>query len=128
MPDYTDLAQRLKLLAHPERLRILDALRREPECVCHLELVTGKPQPYISQQLRILRRAGVIEDEKNGLNVFYRVADLDSLVWLDLVLGPLPGDGAAGRHERLPACPCPKCQDAASIALLEPVQTEGGRS
>ena len=73
--DYIDLSNRIKLLAHPERLRILDALRRDAECVCHLETLLGKPQPYVSQQLRILRDAGVIADEKQGQNVFYRLND-----------------------------------------------------
>lgn len=64
--DYEGLSTRLKLLAHPERLRILDAVRRDSECVCHLEALLGKPQPYVSQQLRLLRDAGVIIDEKQG--------------------------------------------------------------
>jgi DNA-binding transcriptional ArsR family regulator len=41
-PDYRRLSEKLKLLAHPERLRILDVLRREPECVCHLEALRRK--------------------------------------------------------------------------------------
>jgi DNA-binding transcriptional ArsR family regulator len=40
---YDAIAARLKLLAHPERLRILDAIRRDAECVCHLEALLGKP-------------------------------------------------------------------------------------
>ena len=59
---YDELSARLKLLAHPERLRILDAVRRGRECVCHLEVLLGKPQPYVSQQLRLLRDAGIIAD------------------------------------------------------------------
>ncbi|MEZ4621446.1 MAG: ArsR family transcriptional regulator [Caldilineaceae bacterium] len=55
VPDYQQLSTQLKLLAHPERLRILDLLRREPVCVCHLEALLDKPQPYISQQLRAAR-------------------------------------------------------------------------
>ena len=86
-PNYTELSERIKLLAHPERLRILDAVRRDAECVCHLEAMLGKPQPYVSQQLRLLRKAGVIEDEKQGQNVFYRLADETISAWLDMVLG-----------------------------------------
>ena len=71
-PDYDQLSSRIKLLAHPVRLRILDVLHREPECVCHLETLLEKPQPYVSQQLRVLRQAGVIQDEKDGQNVYYR--------------------------------------------------------
>lgn len=122
--DYELLSARLKVLAHPERLRILDVLRREPECVCHLEALLRKPQPYVSQQLRLLRDAGVIVDEKQGQNVFYRVCDTEVHAWLDVVLGPVVGGYAAlTQHRRVIACPCPKCNDAiqmvASADLLE---------
>jgi DNA-binding transcriptional ArsR family regulator len=36
-PNYERISVMLKLLAHPKRLRILNVLRREAECVCHLE-------------------------------------------------------------------------------------------
>jgi ArsR family transcriptional regulator len=108
--DYEVLSARLKVLAHPERLRILDALRREPECVCHLEALLGKPQPYVSQQLRLLRDAGVICDDKQGQNVFYRVCDAEVRAWLDVVLGPINAAAfGANRHEPVNACTCPKC-------------------
>ena len=55
--DYELLSVRLKLLAHPERLRILDAIRRDSECVCHLEALLDKPQPYVSQSLGSISRA-----------------------------------------------------------------------
>lgn len=110
-PDYALLAERLKLLAHPERLRILDAIRRDAECVCHLEALLAKPQPYVSQQLRLLREAGLIEDRKQGQNVYYWLKDQAVRTWLEAVLGP-PGAGelpALAQHKRVIACPCPKC-------------------
>jgi ArsR family transcriptional regulator len=111
-PDYDALADRLKLLAHPERLRILDAIRRDAECVCHLEALLGKPQPYVSQQLRSLREAGLIEDRKQGQNVYYALVDPAVRAWLDAVLGPAQGDlPALAYHKRVIACPCPKCNE-----------------
>lgn len=108
--DYESLSARLKVMAHPERLRILDALRREPECVCHLEALLSKPQPYVSQQLRLLRDAGVISDEKQGQNVFYRICDAEVIAWLDVVVGPVSVDAATrSRHVPVTACTCPKC-------------------
>ena len=95
VPNYEYLSDRFKLLAHPERLRILDALRRDAECVCHLEALLGKPQPYVSQQLRILREANLIVDEKDGLNVYYRLVDEEMTAWLDVVLGPVAGEHSA---------------------------------
>ena len=108
--DYSALSNRIKLLAHPERLRILDALRRDAECVCHLEALLEKPQPYVSQQLRLLRDAGLIMDEKQGQNVFYRLVDADVAAWLDVILGAADGQlPDMERHKQVISCACPKC-------------------
>ena len=105
---FEEHAERFKLLSHPVRLQILDTLRRSPECVCHLEAILDKPQPYISQQLRVLREAGVIVDNKDGLNIFYHLADAAVASLLNAALGPvLPNDLRA--RQRLPNCNCPKC-------------------
>lgn len=109
-PNYERISASLKLLAHPERLRILDVLRREAECVCHLEALLNKPQPYVSQQLRLLRELNVIQDEKEGNNVYYRLVDAEIVAWLEQVLGPVTSEHAGiARHKQLIACPCPKC-------------------
>lgn len=108
------VGRKLRLLAHPERLRILDILRREPECVCHLEAALGRTQPYISQQLGVLRTAGIVAQEKDGLNAFYRVVDEEVLRWLSVLLGPAlriadAGYGHGSSRQAVPGCPCPKC-------------------
>lgn len=118
--DYQSQAGRFKLLGHPVRLQILDLLRRHSECVCHLEAALGRSQPYISQQLRVLREANVIADSKDGLNVYYHLVDSDVASLLNIALGPvLPGERSA--HQRLPDCVCPKCAAPArtEIALIE---------
>lgn len=110
--SYETLANRIKLLAHPERLRILDVLRREAECVCHLEALLGKPQPYVSQQLGFLRRAGIIQDEKHGHNVYYRLIDNEVVDWLERLLGPAEAEHPEmATHKRLISCDCPKCEE-----------------
>lgn len=110
--NYESLSARLKVLAHPERLRILDAVRRDAECVCHLEALLGKPQPYVSQQLRFLREAGLIEDRKQGQNVFYALVDGEVRAWLETILGPVGGERPGmAQPKRVVACPCPKCND-----------------
>lgn len=124
-PDYVKLTTRLKLLAHPERLRILDALRRGAECVCHLEALLAKPQPYVSQQLRILRDGGVILDEKQGQNVFYRLSDCEIAAWLDVVLGEANGElPDMARHKALISCICPKCRPQPESALAASASTQ----
>jgi DNA-binding transcriptional ArsR family regulator len=104
--NYEAISDQFKLLGHPERLRILCILHQDAECVCHLEAILQKPQPYISQQLRILREAGVITDEREGTNVFYRLIDKDVRQILDLVLGPRAGHVRMAQPDR---CICPKC-------------------
>lgn len=117
-PDYERATAALKLLAHPERLRILDAVRRDSECVCHLEALLGKPQPYVSQQLRLLREAGLIADERQGQNIYYGLADEDVRRWLDAILGPVEGElPQMARHKRVIPCACPKCNETPAVVL-----------
>ena len=65
----------LKALAHPVRLQIVTLLCQGDQCVCHLRALVGKPQPYVSQQLAVLNRAGLVETTRDGLHIYYRVKD-----------------------------------------------------
>lgn len=116
--DY--LSQRIKLLAHPERLRLLDVLRRQPECVCHLEALLGKPQPYVSQQLRVLREAGVISAERDGHNLYYQLCDAEIGRWLNTILGHAVGEHPDLRyHKQVVSCACPECATGMEISFHE---------
>jgi DNA-binding transcriptional ArsR family regulator len=64
-----------KAVSHPARLAILEEMRQGECCVCHLEAFLGSRQAYISQQLAVLRDAGLISDRRDGWNVYYRVND-----------------------------------------------------
>lgn len=64
-----------KALAHPVRLQILTILEQGEACVCHLEELLNRRQAYISQQLRVLKEAGLLTERRQGLFVFYRLAD-----------------------------------------------------
>lgn len=103
--QYTQGAAIFRLLAHPSRLHILDELRRGSACVCHLQTVLGRPQAYISQQLRVLREADVVLDEKDGLNVYYRIVDTRVLGLLEEILGE------AQPARCVEGCPCPHCTE-----------------
>jgi DNA-binding transcriptional ArsR family regulator len=107
--DYEALANDLKALAHPTRLEILALLRGGETCVCHMEAALGKRQAYISQQLMILREAGVIDSRKDGRQVFYWIADARVQGMLNALLGPAPA-----RNPVLAGCPCPRC----SVVLI----------
>jgi len=100
---YEQASEVFQLLSHPARLQILDELRRDPACVCHLEAVLNKPQAYVSQQLRVLREAGAVSDRRDGLFVTYRLVDGQVEQLLEEVLGP------AGSRTEPVACPCPRC-------------------
>lgn len=112
---YDRTAALMKVLSHPVRLQILDLLRRRAECVCHLETVVQKPQPYISQQLAVLRSEGLVTDRKERQNVYYRVTDPEIMALLAVVLGPVSAGDLALRP--LAGCPCPQCSAVAPISL-----------
>ena len=69
----TALAERLKALADPTRLRMLELLAGQPEalCVCDITSQFDLHQPTISHHLRILREAGLIQGEKRGVWSYY---------------------------------------------------------
>ena len=103
---YNQAAALFRSLAHPVRLQILDELRRSEACVCHLQTVLRRPQAYVSQQLRVLREAGIVRDDKDGLLVYYRLSKPSVERVLEQMLGPADGPT---RHS---GCPCPHCQRA----------------
>jgi len=128
---YRQQADLIRALAHPTRLRILEILAECGECcVCHLTAVLKQRQPYVSQQLMVLRDKGLATDRKDGVMVYYRLADprIRDLISLtrDLLLAtdveaakrlaegeaafpPIPEPPVAG-------CPCPMCEAAKRLA------------
>jgi DNA-binding transcriptional ArsR family regulator len=66
-------AQMFKALAHPGRLLMLDELSRGERCVCELAALVGSEMPTISRHLSQLKNAGIVDDEKRGAQVFYRL-------------------------------------------------------
>jgi ArsR family transcriptional regulator len=68
------LAERLKALADPTRIGIVNRLASAPElCVCDLTSAFELSQPTISHHLKILREAGLVEAERRGTWGFYRL-------------------------------------------------------
>ena len=83
-PAAQTLADAFKALGDPVRLQLLNALIRAPEgavCACDLVEPTGKSQPTVSHQLKVLREAGLVSATRQGNNIWYAVvpAQLDSL-------------------------------------------------
>lgn len=69
-----DLVEALKALAHPLRWRILTALAAEERNVGEIEQAIGIGQPALSQQLGVLRKAGLVSTRKEAKLVFYSLA------------------------------------------------------
>jgi len=71
--EYKAQARIIKSLAHPTRLFIVDELSRGERCVCELTDLIGVEMPTVSRHLSQLKNAGILEDEKRGAQVFYRL-------------------------------------------------------
>ncbi|HLN77508.1 MAG TPA: metalloregulator ArsR/SmtB family transcription factor [Nocardioidaceae bacterium] len=71
-PDVT-VGSLFKVLADPLRRRIVELLAREQLCTCHLVEETGAGQTTISNHLRVLREAGMVETESCGRFTYYRL-------------------------------------------------------
>lgn len=70
---YEARARIIKALAHPARLVIVDELRAEPRCVCEIQAVIGLDMSTVSKHLSVLKNAGIVQDEKRGVQVYYRL-------------------------------------------------------
>ncbi|CCY62642.1 transcriptional regulator ArsR family [Clostridium sp. CAG:967] len=69
---YQRKAQIFKALANPVRLEVIDTLLNGEKCVCEIvEELKEYEQPHISKSLSKLKEAGLIQDRKDGLNVYY---------------------------------------------------------
>ncbi len=96
-------AEILKTLASPRRLEILHALARGPIEVGRLAEAIGATQPNVSQHLGVLRAAGIVEAERDGREVRYRLTDPDVMVACGVMRGVLErrltrlGEMASGR-------------------------------
>ncbi len=70
------VATRFKLLSEPIRLQLLNILMSHGElCVTDLVELTGQTQANVSKHLNLLAREGILERRKEGLKVFYHIAD-----------------------------------------------------
>lgn len=74
-PIYKVKAQFFKTLGHPARIRILEVLSDGPRTVSALQPDVGIEASHLSQQLRVLRRAGVVDSERDGSSVIYSIVD-----------------------------------------------------
>lgn len=78
-----DLAGVFQAFGDATRLRLLNLLLNSSElCVDDMVRVLRESQPKVSRHLAYLRRSGLVRDRKEGLWVYYRIADLDEPLYV----------------------------------------------
>ena len=73
--DLQRIATRFKMLGEPMRLRILQAVCREPRTVNDIVTTTGSTQANVSKHLALLATAGILTRQKDGQRVYYGMKD-----------------------------------------------------
>lgn len=73
--DLSRAGELLRALAAPVRIAIVLQLREAQRCVHELVRELSLPQPLVSQHLRVLKAAGVVDGKRCGREVLYRLAD-----------------------------------------------------
>jgi len=68
---YEARARIIKAMAHPTRLFIVDELAKGERCVCELTDMVGMDMSTVSKHLSVLKEAGIVQDEKRGVQVWY---------------------------------------------------------
>ena len=80
MPDgetISTVAEAMKLLGDPSRLRIFWILCHCEECVLNIADMTGMSSPAVSHHLRLLKSGGLIESRRSGKEMYYRAAETE---------------------------------------------------
>jgi DNA-binding transcriptional ArsR family regulator len=73
-----------KALAHPIRMKIVRTLQAGPLCVCVLNENVEFSQSNLSQHLKILKEAGILKSEKDGLRIIYSIKDDEVMNLLEI--------------------------------------------
>ncbi len=99
---YETRARIIKAMAHSTRLFIVDELAKNGErCVCELTEMVGVDMSTVSRHLAVLKNAGIVEDDKRGLQVYYRLRVRCVLNFFDCVESVLK---CGGKEHRCSCC------------------------
>jgi len=83
----TEIAQLMKAFGHPARLMLAVALFQKEHSVGELEEKLGVHQPSLSQQLGVLRLAGIVETRRESKQIFYRLTDAKAALLIEALDG-----------------------------------------
>ena len=64
-----------KALADPTRLKILECIKDGEKCICEIIPYTGKSQPNVSQHLKVMKHAGIINERKDGTKIMIKASN-----------------------------------------------------
>lgn len=84
-PSITAMADFLKALADPTRLKVIQALRHAELCVCDITALVGISVSGLSHQLRYLRNMNIVKFRKEGKLAYYSLTDEHIIRLMDLV-------------------------------------------
>jgi DNA-binding transcriptional ArsR family regulator len=101
------LSELFSLLGNPARLQILLILGEGEACVCHLKEALMQRQAYISQQLMVLRKAGLVKAVRSGRNIYYRLAHPEVLEIVRTAARINGVEIQPARIKDIPGCPFP---------------------
>lgn len=93
-----ELEQVLKALAHADRIRIVEALRRRERDVTEIHMLLELPATRVSQHLAILKSHRIVKERREGRRHFYNLAQPRLADWLIEALDIL--DARAGEEQR----------------------------
>ena len=82
-------AETCRTLANARRLEIIHVLATGPREVGRLAAEMGVTQPNVSQHLAVMKAAGIVEAERDGREIRYRLVDTDVVAACDLMRGVL---------------------------------------
>jgi ArsR family transcriptional regulator len=68
------IAEVFKALGHPSRVFVVEKLKDSEHCVCELSELIGVDMSTVSRHLSILKKAGIVQDRKEGTTVYYSLA------------------------------------------------------
>jgi len=114
--EQDELIEALKALAHPLRFRILAALAAGERNVGEIEQATGIGQPGLSQQLSVLRKAGLVDTRKEAKLVFYSVAAARIGAVTTALAALSPGIAVTPEAPAVPRTPAPGVANFARIS------------
>jgi ArsR family transcriptional regulator len=89
MDQLQEIAETLKLMGDKSRLLILTLLKEHDLCVCEIVEILGMSQPSISQHLRKLKSAGLVNERRKGQWVFYSLS-IEKKPYIEEVLHHIP--------------------------------------